>query len=164
MGTHRGRGLPGLALICALAIPLGGADALIPIDQAGFRKAVEAYRGKAVLVNFWATWCEPCREEMPLLVKLEKKWRDRGFVLLTVSADEPEEEAAALAFLRAHGVPAPAYIKRAASDEEFITAVDPKWSGALPALFLYGRDGRKAASFVGETPLSEIETALAKLL
>ncbi len=149
---------------CALMAPLGAADALTPVDEAGFRKLVEAHRGKVVLVNFWATWCEPCREEMPQLVSLEKKWRARGFVLVTVSADEPEQEADARAFLRGHGVPPPAYIKNASSDEEFITAVDAGWSGALPALFLYGRDGRKAASFIGETAVADIETALRKLL
>lgn len=155
----------GLALIaCAPMMPAAAADRLTPMDEAGFGKALQANRGKVVLVNFWATWCEPCRQEMPHLVALEKKWRERGFVLVTVSADEPEEEPDARAFLRSHAVPLPAYIKNASSDEAFITAVDEGWSGALPALFLYGRDGRKAASFIGETELADIETALRKLL
>ena len=57
-----------------------------------------------------------------------------------------------------------AYIKRARNDEDFINAIDRKWTGALPALFLYDRQGRKAASFIGETEASEIEAALRKLL
>lgn len=137
---------------------------LAPIDEAGYADLLARHRGSVVLVDFWATWCEPCRTEMPVLAALEKKWRGRGFVLITVSADEPEEEAAARAFLEKTGVNGPAYIKRAHSDEAFINAIDSKWSGALPALFLYGRQGRKAASFIGETEASEIEAALRKLL
>lgn len=153
-----------LALIAIMLAPLSGSEALTPVDETAFRKLLDAHRGKVVLANFWATWCEPCRQEMPLLVELEKKWRGRGFVLLTVSADDPEDEAAARAFLRKAGVSMPAYIKRASSDEAFIVSVDENWSGALPALFLYGRDGRKIASFFGEAEPAEIEAAIRKLL
>ncbi|HWQ53713.1 MAG TPA: TlpA disulfide reductase family protein [Bryobacteraceae bacterium] len=153
-----------LAAFLIAALPAGAGDALTPVDETGFGKVLASHRGKVVLANFWATWCEPCRHEMPLLVALEKKWRGRGFVLLTVSADEPEQEAEALSFLRKAAVRPPAYIKRAGNDEAFIDSVDKSWSGALPALFLYGRDGRKVASFIGETKLSDIETALGNLL
>lgn len=44
-----------------------------------------AHRGQVVLINFWATWCEPCREEMPSLQRLAKRWRDRGLVVVTVA-------------------------------------------------------------------------------
>jgi thiol-disulfide isomerase/thioredoxin len=162
---NSGRGAARLALLAlALLAPLPAGEGLTPVGEADYHKLIEAHRGKVVLANFWATWCEPCRHEMPLLVELEKKWRGRGFVLLTVSADEPEDAAEALAFLRKSGAGLPAYIKQANSDEDFIVTVDKSWSGALPALFLYGRDGRKAASFVGETDPSDIETALLKLL
>jgi thiol-disulfide isomerase/thioredoxin len=147
------------ALLALLAAPL-----LQPVDEQGFVRLLEAGRGKVVLVDFWATWCEPCRAEMPVLVELERKLRDRGFVLLTISADEPEEERQAFDFLKKTGAPMPAYIKRAQNDENFINAIDRKWSGALPALFLYGRQGSRAQSFIGETPAQEIEAAVRKLL
>ncbi len=146
-----------------LAVLLAPA-ALTPVDEEGYGKLLASHRGRVVLVDFWATWCEPCRAEMPVLAGLEKKWRERGLVLITVSADEPEQEPDARAFLAGTGVTGPAYIKRARNDGEFIDAIDRKWSGALPALFLYDRQGRKAASFIGETEASEIEAALRKLL
>ncbi|MFB3827411.1 MAG: TlpA disulfide reductase family protein [Bryobacteraceae bacterium] len=144
------------------ALLLLAAGPLHPLDEAGFRGLLERHRGKVVLVNFWATWCEPCRTEMPALAALERKWRGRGLVLVTVSADDPEQEAGARAFLEKSGVPAPAFIKRAKSDEDFINAIDPKWSGALPALYLYGRGGEKVAGFIGETATADIEAAVAK--
>jgi hypothetical protein len=82
-------------------------------------------------------------------------------VLLTVSADEPEQEAAALQFLLKTGVRLPAYVKHVKNDEAFIDSIDQKWSGALPGLFLYDRAGRKVASFIGETDIAEIEKAVA---
>jgi cytochrome c biogenesis protein CcmG, thiol:disulfide interchange protein DsbE len=155
----------GMAVTLSLALPGTAAEApLLPMDEAGFRAALARHRGQVVLFDFWATWCEPCRAEMPVLAALEKRLAARGFVLITISAGEPEQAAAAAAFLRQAGIRSPAYIKHARNDEGFINAIDRAWSGALPALFLYDRQGRRAASFIGETTGGEIEAAIAKLL
>lgn len=136
---------------------------LLPLDEARYQQVLNSHRGKVVLVNFWATWCGPCREEMPFLASLQEKFRKQGLVLLTVSADEPEQEAQARAFLKKSGILLPAYLKQAKDDDRFITAVDGKWSGALPASFLYDRQGQKVVSFIGETEPQKIEAAVRKL-
>ena len=152
-------------LFLLLALSAGLAAAGLPaVDEAGYAKLVEARRGQVVLVNFWATWCAPCRKEMPGLAALEKKLKARGFTLVTISADEPEDAAAAEAFLRKSGVAGEGYLKRSRDDNKFINGIDPKWSGALPATFLYDRQGRKARSFFGEVELAEVEAAVLKLL
>jgi len=143
--------------------PLGAQQKLIPVNEAAYSKVIAAHKGKVLLVDFWATWCEPCRAEMPQLVKLEQRLRARGFDLVTVSADEPEQEAAAAKVLKDDGVAGPAYLKKAADDDKFIAAIDAKWGGALPALFLYDRTGRKVRSFIGETPVRDLEAAIGKL-
>jgi thiol-disulfide isomerase/thioredoxin len=117
-----------------------------------------------ILVDFWATWCDPCRAEMPQLVALAARYRARGLDLVTVSADEPEQESGAAGFLAKNAVPPPRYIKRATSDEKFIDSVDPRWSGALPALFIYDRQGRLVKSFFGATGMSAVEAALKQVL
>jgi hypothetical protein len=61
-------------------------------------------------------------------------------------------------------VPPPAYIKRVKNDDKFIESVDAQWSGALPALFLYDRQGRKVKSYIGETDMAALEAAIRKLL
>jgi thiol-disulfide isomerase/thioredoxin len=137
---------------------------LLPVDEAGYQQLLKAHQGRIVLVDFWATWCGPCREELPALAALQKKFQARGFVLITISADEPEQEADARALLAKVGVPMPAYLKSARKDEDFINSVDSRWSGALPAQFLYDRAGRKVQSFIGETAPADIEGAVAKLL
>lgn len=155
-----------LLLIAALAIGMSGAapTKLAPLSETTLPTTVAAHKGKVVLVNFWATWCEPCREEMPALAKMQAALAAKGVVLLTVSADEPEDERAALAFLTKSGIQAPAYLKQAKSDEKFINAIDPKWSGALPALVLYDKTGKKTKVWIGETDLKVVRATIDKLL
>jgi thiol-disulfide isomerase/thioredoxin len=153
-----------LLLLPVLFAALLPAASLTPVDEASYPKLVAGHKGKVLLVNFWATWCVPCRKEMPELTKLQAKLKAKGFQFITVSADEPEQEQDAVNFLDKYGVPKPAYLKRAKDDDKFINSIDPKWSGALPALFLYDRSGKKIRSYFGETDLKALETVIVKLL
>ena len=137
---------------------------LKPVDEGGYAKLVAASKGKVTLVNFWATYCVPCRKEMPQLVALEAKLRARGFQFVTVSADEAEQQGAAKLFLDKINVVSPAYIRKAKDDDKFTALVDQKWNGALPAMFLYDRQGRKVRSFFGEADLKAVTAAIEKLL
>ncbi len=148
------------ALLVSAAVP----TKLLPVDEAGYTKTVAARKGKVVLVNFWATWCEPCRKEMPELAKMAVALKARGFELVTISADEPEDEKDAVAFLVKAQIQEPAYLKKVKNDDAFITQIDPKWSGALPALILYDRTGKKVKTWVGETDLKALEAEVKKLL
>jgi thiol-disulfide isomerase/thioredoxin len=152
------------AVSCVLLFPVIAFCALTPVDEAGFQKLVDSHKGKVVLYQFWATWCAPCRAEMPQLIRLEAKLRSQGFELVTISADEPEQDAAAEKVLKQLAVRAPLYRKQAQSDDNFINSIDRKWSGALPALFLYDKNGREVQSFIGETEVTVVEAAIRKLL
>ncbi len=146
------------------ALTLAAQSKLTPVDPSGYAKVVAAHRGKVVLVDFWATWCKPCRAQTPLLVTLAQKLHARGLDLITVSIDEPSDGAAAEKVLAEDHVTGAAYIKNAVDDDKFYTAVDDSWIGAAPAMFLYDRNGRKVKSFIGETPVSTIQAAIEKLL
>ena len=136
---------------------------LLPVNEAAFSKLVASQKGKVVAVNVWATWCVPCRKEMPALVALEKRHAAQGFRLILVSANESEEEKAAQQFLDSVGVSSQPYIKQAADDQRFIDSVDPKWSGALPATFVYDRSGKRVKSFFGEVDIHELESLIDRL-
>jgi thiol-disulfide isomerase/thioredoxin len=133
---------------------------LSSIDEVGYRAMLKSNAGQLTLVDFWATWCAPCREEMPRLAELHGRLREKGFHLVTVSADDPGQQRAAVDFLIKSGIDGAAYLRRAKDDDKFINAVDPKWSGALPALFLYDRQGKLLQSFTGETDMGALEAAI----
>lgn len=153
-----------LVLLCALAAAAAAQPKLTPVDEAGYTKLIAAHKGRVVLIDFWATWCKPCRAEMPELVKLEARLRAKGFDLVTISADEADAQAGALKVLKEDGVTGPTYWKKAADDDKFNDSIDPKWGGALQAVFLYDRNGKKVKSFIGETPVKDLEAAITKLL
>lgn len=152
------------ALALLFSLPLLATGPLAPINEAGFQKLVNSHKGKVVLYDFWATWCAPCRAELPQLIQLEDKLRSRGVEVVTISADDREHTAAANRFIQMFRVEGPAYIKQADDDDRFMSAIDPKWNGALPALFLYDESGRQVRSFIGSTGMATIEKAVRKLL
>ncbi|HTW67585.1 MAG TPA: TlpA disulfide reductase family protein [Bryobacteraceae bacterium] len=152
------------AMAFAFCLPLFAATTLIPINEAGFQRLSASHKGKVVVYDFWATWCAPCRAELPQLVKLEAKLRSQGVVVITISADEPDHKAAAEKFIERFGVQGPAYLKQAENDDHFINSIDPKWGGALPAMFLYDKSGHKVRSFIGQTNIAKVEAAIHKLL
>src|SRR5205823_4623400 len=90
-----------ILMLCASA--LWAQPKLAPVDESGYQTFLKSNHGKVTLVDFWATWCAPCRKEMPLVAKLENRLREKGFQLVTISADEPEQEGAAVAFLKKSG-------------------------------------------------------------
>jgi thiol-disulfide isomerase/thioredoxin len=144
------------AILCAQKLP--------SIDDAGYPKAVAAHKGKVVLVEFWATWCVPCRAEMPELVKLEKKLRPRGLDVIMISVDAPEDSAKAAQVLKETTMPVPGFLRNVPDEDKFCASVDQGWaSGAVPAIFLYNRSGKKAKAFIGATPMKDVEAALEKL-
>jgi thiol-disulfide isomerase/thioredoxin len=151
-------------VLFAIAALTLAAEPLPKINETGYPKMLAAQKGKVVLVDFWATWCVPCRKELPELAKLEAKLKAKGLVLVPISADEPENEAAAREFLAKAGVKTQGYLKAPKDDDAFIRAIDAKWGGELPAIVLYDKTGKKAQIWKGETSVAAIEAAVAKLL
>ena len=147
--------LPGLLL---------GAAGLQPVNEQQYRSLVAAHAGKVLLIDFWATWCDPCREELPHLAALARTLPSKNFDLVTISSDEPEQANDALKLLREDRVPEPFYIKNAENNDHFINSIDRKWSGALPALFLYDKSGKLQRTFVGEVEMKDVESAVRALL
>ncbi|MBI2205115.1 MAG: TlpA family protein disulfide reductase [Candidatus Rokubacteria bacterium] len=107
----------------------------------GTRFRLSEHRGKAVLVNFWATWCPPCREEMPAMERLYRQHKDRGLVLVAVSVDA--DPAVVTPYLRENKL-------------SFPVALDPKMDvadtygvRALPSSFVVDREGRVTVLALG---------------
>jgi len=129
------------------------------LDAPRLWTALESYRGRPVVVSFWATWCQPCVEEFPILVSLATERKDVAVV--SVSIDEKEDRAALEAFVREKQPPFPVYARASGNDEAFINGVDPSWSGVVPATLILGPDGKRLALIQGEHTRADIERAIA---
>jgi thiol-disulfide isomerase/thioredoxin len=134
------------------------------IDVAGYQKLLEQYRGKPLLVTFWATWCEPCRDEYPMLNELAKQYAPQGLKVVGVSMDDDGDLILMRRFLARYKPVFPNYRKNAGGQEAFQQSVFPGWTGALPATFLYARDGRQIGHMVGEGTRETYEAAIQSLL
>jgi thiol-disulfide isomerase/thioredoxin len=135
------------------------------VDAAGLQKLLAAEKGRVVLVNFWATWCVPCREEFPDLTRLQRTHGRRGLRVIGVSTDLDRELPGVEKFLARQKPAFPNYRKKIGGDDQiFIDAVDRSWGGELPFSVLYGRDGRKVRVLSGKHSYAEYEREIRPLL
>lgn len=132
------------------------------VDEASFRKLLVP-NGKPLLINFWATWCDPCREEFPDLVKLNTEYKGK-IDFITVSLDDPEDIAVAVPkFLSAMKAEMPAYLLKAADESAVITAISKDWHGGMPFTAVYKPTGELAYFREGKVVLQTLRAELDKL-
>ncbi|MGM0594840.1 MAG: peroxiredoxin family protein [Pseudomonadota bacterium] len=134
------------------------ADFTLP-DLEGEAKSLSQWQGQVVMVNFWAPWCPPCREEVPAFIELQERYADQGFVILGVTVDTHEN---AQVFADTMGINYPVLI---AEDEgiEIAKGYGNK-VGALPFTALVDREGNIAFTHRNDLSYEDAEAALKKLL
>ncbi|MEP6923548.1 MAG: redoxin family protein [Pyrinomonadaceae bacterium] len=151
--------------------PIKNAAVTVPkvtqVDFAGLQAVLKqnAVDKRPLLVNFWATWCPPCREEFPDLVKIDKEYRPQGLQFVTVSIDDLAEiERDVPAFLAEMKATMPAYLLKTADEETAIHAIAPEWRGALPLTVLYDANGKSVYTKMGPVKPEILRTQIEKLL
>jgi len=121
----------------------------------GERLELSAYRGKIVLLDFWATWCDPCREEIPRFVDLQNKYGSLGFQIIGVSMDD--EPGSVRDFCQRFKMNYPVVMGNAKIGELYGGVL------GLPIAFLIGRDGRIYARHIGATDISVFDREIVNL-
>lgn len=150
------------ALLTAAPVPIDKVQ-LEPATAEQVLAAVKSSGAKVTVVNVWATWCIPCREEFPDLVRLGRAYDAKGVKMLFVSSDFASDTRPAKEFLAEQGVDDRTYLK-AQKDEAFIDGLDPAWSGALPATFVFDATGRLRHSFTNAVTYEALERQIQPLL
>jgi thiol-disulfide isomerase/thioredoxin len=135
------------------------------IDLDGYNKILATYKGKPTLVTFWATWCEPCRFEYPMIVDLAKQYAPKGLAVYGVSLDANADVNVMKRFLIKNNPTFPNYRQKPGIDvDAFYPAVNPEWTGTMPETIFYGRDGKILVHWVAEHPRADFEAAIQKIL
>jgi thiol-disulfide isomerase/thioredoxin len=147
-----------------IAILLMAGAGLKPLDERGYSALVAGHGNQVLLVSFWATWCEPCRAELRDLAAMEREFPAKDLRVAVISIDEPEQAREARQVWSSTRFRERGYIGTFLDRDRFIDSVDPKWSGALPALFLYDRPGRLVRSFTGDVDVREVRRVVRKVL
>jgi len=137
------------------------------LDLEGLKKLLQrdANNPRPLLVNFWATWCDPCREEFPDLVKIDNEYRAKGLDFVIISLDDLADiKTSVPQFLKEMKATMPSYLLHVEDQSEAIAAVSTTWGGGLPATFLFDPQGQIAFSKTGIVRPSELKDAINKVL
>lgn len=125
-------------------------------DVTGQPSALKDYQGQIILVNNWATWCPPCKEEMPALEEFYTRHKDKGFVLVAVEAGEPAEEVAQ--FVKDYGLTFPVWLDPQSKSIRVFKNYN------LPNSFVIDREGVVRFAWTGGISLENLEEYITPLL
>ena len=134
------------------------------IDVSDLKLILEAGKGSPILINVWATWCEPCREEFPDLVDLSAKYKE-NIRFISISVDDFSDlEVKVVPFLKNQNAQFENYLLKVVEPEDFINLLDKNWSGAVPATFIYDKNGKQTEVLIGKQSFETFERAIKKVI
>ena len=117
-----------------------------------------------LLINVWATWCMPCREEFPDLVKISNSYKDK-VRFVGISVDDSEDlDSKVIPFIKNQKVNFEIYLLKVVDPEDFINLLNKKWGGAIPATFIYDKRGNQEEMLIGKQSYKTFKEALKKVI
>lgn len=132
------------------------------VDEKGLTGLLKNRNNKVLFINFWATWCVPCREEFPDIVKLAKNFPKVEFI--AVSLDHPDEIKSKIEpFLNKMKAPFKNYVAKFKEDQILIEMINKDWNGAIPATAIYSSNGKQIFFNAKKMSYKEFETELKKI-
>jgi len=134
------------------------------VNVSDIKIILEEGKGSAILINVWATWCEPCREEFPDLVVLSEKYK-KNIRFISISVDDVADlESKVVPFLKNQNVQLENYLLKVIEPEDFINLLDKDWSGGVPATFIYDKYGKQTEALIGKQSFKKFENVIKKVI
>jgi thiol-disulfide isomerase/thioredoxin len=134
------------------------------LDASKFKALKKKYQGKVLFINTWATWCLPCKEEFPDLVRLARNYKDSDVAIVGVSVDYPDEVTSkVIPFLSRQQVNFPNFVQNFKEPEDLINLFNIKWRGAVPATFIYDKEGNQRAFLLGKHTFEEFRSEIERI-
>jgi thiol-disulfide isomerase/thioredoxin len=120
------------------------------IDVSELNQIINQNKGNPLLINVWATWCAPCREEFPDLVELSEKYK-KNITIIGISVDDIDDlDSKVIPFLKKQNAEFENYLLKVVEPEDFINLLNKDWGGAIPATFLYNKNGKQEKVLIGK--------------
>ena len=152
-----------MAVATATVGPVSALPKVTQIDNVALAKLVKP-NGKPLIINFWATWCDPCREEFPDLVKIDAAYRGK-VDFLTVSLDDLEDKDTVVPkFLNEMKAAMPTYLLITPDEDAAMRVVTPEWAGNLPMTIIFAPNGSTAYLRKGKIRVETLSAEIDKLL
>jgi thiol-disulfide isomerase/thioredoxin len=159
--THKVKSVPVLMLLLSLLASGAGAAgdeaSLVLKDLNGREQSLDSYRGKTVVLNFWATWCAPCVKEMPILVSVQNRYGAWGLQVIGASADEQPDKIPA--FIKKLKINFPVWVGATTADMERLGV-----GNALPATAIIDHNGQVVERIPGVVKKEDLEKRIEAIL
>ena len=152
-------------LYCKTCLFAQSNETQVKIINAGdLRNILNYCNDTALLINVWATWCVPCREEFPDLVKISKSYAGKVRII-GISVDDSEVlKSKVIPFIKEQNANFEIYLLKVVEPEDFINLLNKKWSGAIPATFIYDKNRNEKEMLIGKQSYKSFEEALKKVI
>ncbi|HEX3697684.1 MAG TPA: TlpA disulfide reductase family protein [Polyangia bacterium] len=142
----------------------GGESSVVLVDLKAIKQAMQQSHGRTLLVHFWASWCLPCMEELPLINRFAQKAKGQGVDVLSVSLDNPDAAARVAKVLSRSAPNLTRTIAKIDDADAFIATFDRQWEGAIPALFGFDGEGKLRGHRIGEATRRQLDGLVGEVI
>jgi thiol-disulfide isomerase/thioredoxin len=150
-----------LLAVLSLTDLYGQSQAVPMVNFAGFEPYLDAESDTVYVINFWATWCGPCRRELPDMEKIHRDYSGKKVKVLLVSLDFPNQQKGLQQFLSSNHITAPVILLNEPDANSWIDIVDPSWTGALPATLIF--KGKERLFYEKELTYQDVNNSIVSL-
>jgi thiol-disulfide isomerase/thioredoxin len=131
------------------------------LDEPGLERLITQRNGKILVLNVWATWCEPCRQEFPDLVQLSLDYANTNVEIIGLSVDFPDEiDSKIIPLLEDNDVNFKIYVQNFQKMDHLIDSLNEEWSGVIPATFIFNAEGERVAFLLGKRNFQDFQKEL----